>query len=264
MKIYLLLFLSFSGLQSFAKEIKIGCSHTCNREVTTSLKQISKTLLLKLTIIDLSLIKNIDWNSLDGVIIPGGEDIDPKYYLSFVETDLQEHTRSLDYLVEYTDEGKARDPFEYKLLQDYFSNENLQNFPLLGICRGMQMMAVSLGIPLYVDIKTELGIPNRRDLYDQINVNDADSLMMVLFPNTFFAYKYHHQGLRVPYFQKFKSRWPKVKVTATSNNGKIAESIEISDRPALGIQFHPETDNNMIRKMIFTWFLNKAASSKKE
>lgn len=202
---------------------------------------------------------NLDLNQVDGIIIPGGVDIAPKYYLNRVEEDLQLYTRHLDYLVNYTEEGARRDPFEYNLIEQYFMNDSLKDLPILGICRGMQMLAVSQGIPLYVDIRTELGIRNRKYLYDRIYVDDSNSLMRTLFPNlTFLGFEQHHQGIRVDYFLKNKSRWPHLQITSYSNEKLIAESLEFSNRPVLGVQFHPEKDFGIERKNILSWFLTKA------
>ncbi|HXH75870.1 MAG TPA: gamma-glutamyl-gamma-aminobutyrate hydrolase family protein [Bacteriovoracaceae bacterium] len=265
MKLHLFLFfIAFNLSNVLAQtEIKIGCAYTCDSSTESALKQTSKSFPIKLKLIDLTKVKEVKWNELHGIVIPGGVDINPKYYLQHVEPDLQAYTRNLDHLVEYTRSGEARDAFEYSLLRDYYTNPSLTTFPMLGLCRGMQIMSVALGIPLYVDIKTELGIENRRDLYDQIEVADVDSIMAKIFPVASFpGYKNHHQGLRVSYYMEHKKRWPNVKVTAFSNNKKIAEGLELLDRPALGVQFHPEADDNSVRKYVFTWFLKKAIERK--
>lgn len=260
---FLLFYLIFTLAAYAGKEIKIGCAYTCDSYTQESLKQSAKTLSLKLKLIDLSVQRKVDWNEIHGVVIPGGADINPKFYLQHVESDLQAHIKGLDHLVVYTTEGEKRDEFEYNLLRDYYSNPSLIDFPVLGLCRGMQIMTVALGIPLYVDIKTELQIDNRIDLYDHIQVSVPDSLMAKLFPIGIFpAYKYHHQGIRVPYYLQHRERWPNVLVSAFSNDDKIAEGLELLDRPALGVQFHPEADNNSIRKAVFDWFVRKARDRK--
>lgn len=254
------IFLIFS-LFAYAENNKltIGCTTKCGLLYKFAMKRTAWQHQNSIRIIDLSKEKKIDLDALDGILIPGGADIDPKYYFPFVEEDLVAYTESLDYLINYSKEGKKRDPLEYGLLQDYFKSASSKNLPILGICRGMQMLAVSQGIPLYVDIKKELGIRNRRFIYDRIELADEkESIMSELFSHSFRAFKQHHQGIRVNYFQKNRDRWPQLKVTAYSNNERIAESIEFKERPILGVQFHPENDFGKERHDIFKWFLGKA------
>ena len=252
------------GEQSLkSTKLIIGCTTKCSFFYERALKRISKLNHIPISIIDLSKNPGLKLSEIDGIVIPGGADINPQYYLPYVEEELQIYTQSLDHLVNYSSEGEKRDPFEYGLLKKYFNDQSLLDLPVLGICRGMQMIAVSQGIPLYVDIKTELGIRNRRYLYDRINVEDHDSLMKELFPAlTFLGFEQHHQGIRVDYYRKHQVRWPNVKVTAYSNKSLIAESMEFTDRPVLGVQFHPEKDFGNERRSIFGWFLNKAQSRK--
>ncbi|HXH74682.1 MAG TPA: gamma-glutamyl-gamma-aminobutyrate hydrolase family protein [Bacteriovoracaceae bacterium] len=225
---FLILFLfSTVAIAQKNEPLLIGCATKCSFLYSHALKRIAKLSGIPISIIDLSKRADVSLEDIDGLVIPGGADIDPKYYLPFVEEELQEYTKSLDHLVEYSQEGRIRDPFEYELLQSYFRNSDLQNLPILGICRGMQMLAVSQGMPLYVDIKTELGIRNRRYLFDRIFVNEENSLMKELFPSlTFLGFEQHHQGIRVDYYLKNQARWPNLRVSSYSNRGTIAESRE--------------------------------------
>lgn len=249
---------------ALAKEkLVIGCTTKCSFFYTHALKVVAKKLGLSVSIIDLSKETKTKLSHVDGIIIPGGADINPEYYLSEVEQDLQDYTRALNHLVNYTKEGESRDPFEFTLLKKYFSDGALEDLPILGICRGMQMLAVSQGIPLYVDIKTELGIRNRRYIFDQIYLDDENSVLNEIFPiASFWGFKQHHQGIRVSYFEENRARWPHLKITAYSNKGRIAESLEFSERPVLGVQFHPEKDFGVERNAIFSWLLNKARERK--
>jgi len=262
-----LLLLSFSlaliSVPALSETISIGCATKCDNFFKYALKRVGKIKGVSVSVVDMSSEgNNLTWEDYDGVIFPGGADIDPKYYLSSLEPDLQEYTRSLDHFVKYSSEGKRRDPIEFNILQDYFSKPELSSLPILGVCRGMQMLAVSQGIPLYVDIKTELGIRNRRYLYDQIILERGDSLMNELFKNPFKGFERHHQGIRVPYFKTHANRWPHLKITSYSNGGKIAESLEFTNRPVLGLQFHPENDFGFERNRIFGWLLDKAIKRK--
>lgn len=201
--------------------------------------------------------------SVDGILLPGGADIDPKYYLSNVSPELQDYTKKNLNLVKFTKEGEYRDPYEYGLVKLYSEDNQYKNLPMLGICRGLQMMSVAQGIPLYLDIKTELGIKNRRYLFDRIYREDSDTLMNELYKRASFkGFKLHHQGIRVPYYSENQNKYPNTKVTAYSNNRKIAEAIEYTHRPALGVQFHPERSFSGTSIPVFKWFLNKACEYK--
>ena len=250
---------------AYAEVVTIGCATKCDVFFKTALKRVGKIKGVKVNLIDVSRAgPEIDWVKYDAIILPGGADIDPKYYLSKVEPELRDYTQSLDHLVNYSAEGRRRDPIEFGLLEKYFANSELETLPVLGVCRGMQMLAVSQGIPLYVDIKTELEIRNRRYLYDRIVMESGSTLMNELFKKTFKGFKRHHQGIRVSYFQENAARWPQLNVTSYSNRGKIAESLEFKDRPVFGVQFHPENDFGFERNRIFGWLLEKAREHKSQ
>jgi putative glutamine amidotransferase len=249
----------------YAKTVTVGCATKCDFFFKLALKREAKTQNVSVRIVDVSKSgTTIDWKNYDAIILPGGADIDPKYYLPHVEPELQEYTKNLDHLVKYSAEGKRRDPIEYNLLKEYFAREDLANMPILGVCRGMQMLAVSQGIPLYVDIKTELGIKNRRYLWDRIYIDSqhSNSLMSQLFTQSFRAFKRHHQGIRIEYFNKYAHRWPDIALTAFSNKDLIAEAIEFRNRPVMGVQFHPENDFGFERNRIFGWLIKQALKRK--
>lgn len=263
-KLLVLVILFSSQVFAGTKDLVIGCTYKCDSFFKIAMKRISRSKNISIRLVDLSVQKELKLSELDGVIVPGGADIDPKYYASAVEPDLQAHIKSLDHLVKYSFQGKKRDPFEFEFLKKYFASAGAIDLPLLGICRGMQMLAVSQGIPLYIDIKTELDIRNRRYLFDRIHIENVNSLLNELFKvSSFKAFKRHHQGIRIPYFNEHKARWPEVEITSYSNNGLIAESLEFKNRPVLGVQFHPENDFGFERRIIFSWLIEKALERKK-
>lgn len=247
--------------------LTVGCTTDCGRFNSWALRRYARKLGYKLKIKNLfSKNQTPDLSQVDAILIPGGADINPDYYLNSVDEELKKHTRSLDYLVDYTTEGRERDPFEYSLLKNYFSSrsKDVMYTPILGICRGMQMVTVSQGIPLYVDIKEELGINNRRYKLDKVYVTNKESLIYkVRGKRKFRGVELHHQGLRVPYFQKNRAKWPYLDVTAYSNKGNVAEVIEFYNRPVMGVQFHPEYTFGKTRRSIFSWLLKRACMKKK-
>jgi putative glutamine amidotransferase len=246
--------------------ITVGCTTNCGRFNTWALKRYARKSGYNVNVINIySENQTPNLAMLDAILIPGGADINPKYYLPSVEDDLKTHIKSLDHLVNYTDEGARRDPFEYNLLKEYFSatSRDALYTPVLGICRGMQMLTVSQGIPLYVDIKQELGIKNRRYTLDKVTINNDESVIASLQKRkTFRGVEIHHQGLRVDYYNKHQSRWPQLEVTGTSHSGRIAEVLEFYNRPVLGVQFHPEYTFGKTRRSIFSWLLNRACIKK--
>lgn len=246
--------------------IKIGCTTTCGKFNSWAMNAAARRLGYKISYENIySENTSIDLSKYDAIIIPGGVDINPKYYTPYVEPELRKHIESLYYLVDFTTDGRRRDQFEYNLLQDYFQNDSLRKTPILGICRGMQMLTVSQKIPLYVDIKHELGINNRRYTLDKIFVTNKNSALYdTIGYSRFRAVEIHHQGLRLDYFLQNKDRWPNLEVTSISNGGKIAESLEFKDRPVMGVQFHPEYTFGRVRKRVFNWFLNMACHKKKQ
>jgi gamma-glutamyl-gamma-aminobutyrate hydrolase PuuD len=246
--------------------LNIACTTDCGKFNTWALKRYAKKLGYQINITNIySENQTPDLSKYDAILIPGGADINPDYYIQSVEPELQEHIRKLDYLVDYTSEGRQRDPFEYNLLQGYFNSKDRGTFftPILGICRGMQMLTVSQGIPLFIDIKEELGIKNRRYTLDKVSITNKESLLYdIQKRSTFRAVELHHQGLRLDYFLDNKERWPHLDVTSVSNGGKIAESIEFYNRPVLGVQFHPEYTFGKTRRNLFSWFLQRGCMKK--
>ena len=248
------------------KKIIIGCTTKCDAYTRLRLKAVGTSLGYRVGFTDLSAGKDISdsFSKVDSIIIPGGADINPKFYLRDVTAELRDYTQNNLHLVKFTEEGKRRDLFEYTLLKLFLSPDSqYKKLPLLGICRGMQMMSVAQGLPLYLDIETELGIPNRQLVFDKINITERESLMSSLYGDkNFSGLELHHQGIRVDYYESHKTDFPQVAVSAYSNDGKIAEAIEYKGLEALGVQYHPEKSLPSTTYPIFKWLLTKACEYK--
>jgi putative glutamine amidotransferase len=251
-----------------SQRITVGCTYRCDFPTRIRLRASAARLGYQLELVDLSGkssdLKNYSQiiASVDSILVPGGADIDPKFYLENVTPELRDYTNQNLHLVKFTQEGKRRDFFEYNLLKTYTQSIQ-QTRPLLGICRGMQMMSVVKGIPLYLDIKTELSIPNRNWKWDRVHLTDEESLLRdLLNKDSIVGFKLHHQGIRVDYFQTHRESFENVRVSAYSHSGKIAESLEYTDQPALGVQYHPEKSLPRAADGIFDWFLTAACHHK--
>lgn len=247
------------------QKITIGCTYKCDFATRFRIRAVGAMMGYRVKFTNMNSSKDSKFsserlNEVDAVVIPGGADIHPKFYLKDVTQELRDYTMANLDLAVLTEEGRRRDLFEYSLLKSYLASpQKYQSLPVFGICRGMQMMSVAKGIPLYLDIKTELGIPNRKYKFDRIHIEDKDSLMGSLYGNRkFFGWEMHHQGIRVDYYEAHKNEFQNVKVAAFSNEHKVAESIEYTDLTALGVQYHPEKSLPETTFPLFRWLLNKA------
>lgn len=254
--------------------IKIGCTTKCHNSYVSTLKHEAAKLGLIIEIFEVPSTVNSDYSSIlsnyDGIISPGGHDIDPQYYSK--KLDEKEKQRIFSLYKKYGNGGQGsidpqknlRDLHENNLMRSYFSDDKFSNMPMLGICYGMQMMAAVNDIPLYVDIKHELNIPAQRNVENEIYYSGDDMGYVKSNVKKFNAYKYHHQAVNSDYILKMPNS--NLKILATSNNGKIPEIIEAKNRFAIGLQFHSEhkkQKDKSVASRYFGWMLKKACEYKK-
>ena len=186
------------------------------------------------TILDAYTITNTDsiLALADGIILTGGEDINPLQYNDTVN------------LAVCGEINYQRDTLERKLFD--FAMEN--KTPLIGVCRGMQMMNVVSGGSLYGDIPTEIGMEvihrNNGEVNHKIVLVDTCSLIFPLGTDTIMVNSWHHQGLKI-----MPNR---LRVIARSfDNLPEAVVMDKSQHPfMIAVQFHPERlgKDNVIHK----------------
>lgn len=149
----------------------------------------------------------------DALLLSGGGDIDPCFYGEKPLTD----TLSLDL---------KRDRREFALLNAFFSVKK----PVLGICRGMQVIGVFFGGSAYQDLPAQLGCCHQ-DTCHAITLSNG-SLLKSLFPaESLMVNSYHHQAMR--------TAGETLSVSARDADGVI-EGIESTDKRVCGVQWHPE------------------------
>ena len=171
----------------------------------------------------------------DGLLLPGGGDMDPKFY------------------------GQARIPAcgEPNLLRDAAEPLLLRAFlaadkPVLGICRGIQVMNAVLGGDLYQDIKPFEHLPHNGHWakVHTVTVRRGTLLSRILGQDTVLVNSQHHQAVdRVA---------PGFTLAALSEDG-IVEAIEKPNaRFCLGVQWHPEwlSDADPAMQGLFDAFVN--------
>jgi putative glutamine amidotransferase len=162
---------------------------------------------------------------LDGLILAGGADIDPATYGEAPHA-ATAGTR------------RERDDFEVALARRALERD----IPLLGICRGMQLMNVARGGTLSQHLPDDVGHEDHRRVPGSFDGADHDvrladgSLAARAAGETDHATKsHHHQGVRVLGDGLVPTGW--------STLDELPEAIEDPElRFALGVQWHPEAD----------------------
>lgn len=169
---------------------------------------------------------------LDGLLLSGGGDVAPALggykYTSKLEVS-----------------GPARDNFELALFNSAFA----AGIPILGICRGHQVINCALGGTLIPDIH-EAGYSEEHRLgtgkgYHPITTVEG-SFFRSIAGEHFEVWSTHHQSVDKP--------GKGLSITARSPEG-IAESIEHENGLVMGFQTHPE---RMGFLPPFTWLIEKA------
>ncbi len=158
----------------------------------------------------------------DGLLFPGGEDIDPGYYGENPHKNLGEIRPEVD-----------------KFLFHSLLYALEQRKPALGICKGMQMMVVATGGSLYQDIysqreeETFLHCQSGRRTYGvhQVQIDKDSRLFQILETGQIATNSMHHQSVR--------TLGKGLRLSAHTEDG-IVEAVESLDGRLIGVQWHPE------------------------
>lgn len=165
------------------------------------------------------------WNAetiafLDGLVIAGGADIDPAAYGA------EKHEKT-------GEPHPTRDEAEFALVEAALKLD----LPVLGVCRGMQVLNVALGGTLHQHIEGHNPAPAVFE-HTEIAVAEGSALHRVLGGRTT-VQCHHHQSLdRIA---------DGLKVTAQAPDGTV-EAVELEGaRFVVGVQSHPEQDIEDLR-----------------
>ncbi|WP_328991029.1 gamma-glutamyl-gamma-aminobutyrate hydrolase family protein [Kribbella sp. NBC_01245] len=167
---------------------------------------------------------------VDALVLTGGGDVDPTRYGGDPKSS--------------RDVNPVRDNAEFELVLAAAA----ARVPLLGVCRGLQVMVVAFGGTLTPD----LGMAHVRPNGHPISTTPESLLARLLGPRSDVT-SIHHQAVADP-----GDHW---KVTAIADDG-VGEAIEWTGAhpwPALGVQWHPEL-NDPTGPALFSWLVEQGRS----
>lgn len=184
---------------------------------------------------------------VDGLLLSGGGDLNPL----FMREEPIPELHSVNY---------RRDKAELLLIRMAYDRQ----IPMLGICRGIQMLTAALGGTLYQDIGAQAPggpfIKHDQNLQRGVPSHTVEicteGILHCLFPEERLAVNsFHHQAVCEP--------GPLLRVCAKAPDG-VVEAVESSThKSVLGVQWHPECfmeqrDESMLP--LFRWLTAEAAS----
>jgi putative glutamine amidotransferase len=169
----------------------------------------------------------------EGVLLTGGEDVEPRLYLDAVPARLRQ-------TVTVTPDGGGRDYRELMLIDEVFR----QRKPLLAVCRGHQILNVALGGSLWVDLRRQRPktmnhrrMDKRSEVVHEVRLTPGSLVSKITGSQRLGVNSTHHQAVaRVA---------APLQATAVSDDGVI-EGLELRPDAAgwmpflLSVQFHPE------------------------
>lgn len=175
---------------------------------------------------------------VDGLFLTGGVDIEPCRY----GMDRKEWCGEADL---------RRDEEELKLFALFMERKK----PILGVCRGLQLINTALGGTLWQDQEKECQVLGHTDGAVHSVAFEEGSLVEELFGREILINSYHHQSVR--------TLGKGLRITARS--GRIVEGFEHDSLPVWAVQWHPERMTGNMRvtkegpdmKPLFSYFIGK-------
>ncbi len=178
--------------------------------------------------------------NLSGLLITGGDDIDPAFY-------------NEKPIGTQNDIDMQNDNFNLAIIRMAYDI----NMPILGICRGEQVINVAFGGSLYQDIPIQVSSKIKHNKIDDdtksihsVSITKDSRLYKIIGTNNLTVNSSHHQSI--------KHVAGNLKVVAlTADN--IIESVEsIDNNNIVAVQWHPECMSDTSETRIFNDFINRA------
>ena len=175
----------------------------------------------------------------DGLLLPGGADIEPSLYGKEREEKCGKP-------------NELRDKYEFHIYNAFIKTKK----PVLCICRGFQLLNVTNGGTLYQDIAdikkcSHSDFLKRAKAIHNVTVNEGTALSEI-FGNT-------QVGVNSLHHQAIDEVGKNLVISAVSEDGFV-EAIELAEHPfCIGVQWHPEhmSRNDSLQQELFNKFIEK-------
>lgn len=176
---------------------------------------------------------------LDGVVLSGGGDVDPRHFGQEPSPDLG----PVD---------AHRDAWELAMARSCWD----RRLPMLGICRGMQVMNVARGGTLVQHLPDRSALDHRvadrfAELVHRVHLIEGSTAAAVLGGTVLDVNTLHHQAVDVP------GRGLRISGRAPDDTVEVIEAI--GTEPFLGVQWHPELlTAHAPQRALFHWVVDHA------
>ncbi|MDR2530296.1 MAG: gamma-glutamyl-gamma-aminobutyrate hydrolase family protein [Oscillospiraceae bacterium] len=159
----------------------------------------------------------VEPSEFDALILPGGDDVEPLFYGETIRGS--------------TDVNPEIDRKQFALLACFMAASK----PVLGICRGLQLLNVWFGGTLIQDLPIDLRLVHSRDAAGCLRIHSTriaeGSVLTSLFGTELDVTSAHHQGI---------ARLGKGLTAIQWSCDGVIEGIVHNSCPILGVQWHPE------------------------